>query len=195
MSSRDLRGPRLTLAVLDLPLLRAELERDGGEVARRLHLGRPTTIFGEDDLSFVRAVARSLESDPQASIWGPRAILLGDAGQARTVVGNAGFHGPPTLVGGLHDEGDTEALSVEVGYAVEEAYRRRGYATEAVGLLVAFAASMGCAWVRAEIEPTNLASLGVVRAAGFVADGSDSAVYVRRCDPLEGQSSGSSRVR
>jgi len=47
-----------------------------------------------------------------------------------TLIGNGGFHGPPSDLG-----------EVEIGYEIAGEFRNRGYATEAVRGLVAFAFS------------------------------------------------------
>lgn len=49
---------------------------------------------------------------------------------AATLIGNGGFHGPPSDLG-----------EVEIGYEIAAGFRNQGYATEAVRGLVAFALS------------------------------------------------------
>jgi RimJ/RimL family protein N-acetyltransferase len=77
-------------------------------------------------------------------------------GRQRTVVGTAGFHGPPDEDG-----------RVELGYGVEPAHRRRGLATEVVAALLEWARGQGVSRFRATIAPTNIPSLAIVRAFGF----------------------------
>lgn len=73
-------------------------------------------------------------------------------------VGRAGFHGPP-------DDGGV----VEVGYAIDPAHRRRGYARAALHVLLDRAARDPVVTVvRASVAPTNAASLALVRSEGFV---------------------------
>jgi RimJ/RimL family protein N-acetyltransferase len=87
-----------------------------------------------------------------------------------TIVGDAGFKGPPDADG-----------AVEIGYAILEPQRRRGYATAAVRLLLERAAAQhGARLVRAEVEEGNVASVAVLTRAGFVPDG-------ERVDPEEGR--------
>jgi RimJ/RimL family protein N-acetyltransferase len=73
-------------------------------------------------------------------------------------VGRAGFHGPPDAAG-----------MVEVGYAIDPARRRRGYARAAlVTLLDRAAREPAVRTVRATVGPDNLASRNLVLQHGFV---------------------------
>jgi RimJ/RimL family protein N-acetyltransferase len=73
-------------------------------------------------------------------------------------VGRAGFHGPPD-----------EAGTVEVGYAIDPAYRRRGYALAALATLLDRAArEPAVSTVRASVRPDNQASRALVESFGFV---------------------------
>ncbi len=73
------------------------------------------------------------------------------------VVGDVGFHGPP------------EDGIVEMGFSVIPERRRRGYATEAVRAVAAWAvAEAGVRDVVARCEPDNVASIGVLESVGFV---------------------------
>jgi RimJ/RimL family protein N-acetyltransferase len=99
-------------------------------------------------------------ADPTVIRWFPRALLLrkGADRPEPTVVGHAGFHGPPD------DEG-----RVEIGYTVIPEHRRRGYAEEAVRALMGWALSeQGVTRFRASVGPWNAPSLHLVRKLGFV---------------------------
>jgi len=73
-------------------------------------------------------------------------------------VGVCGFKGQPTLYG-----------SVELGYAMHEGFRKRGYMTEAVGRLVQWAFTHdNCTSVTAETLRDNFASQKVLLKAGLV---------------------------
>jgi ribosomal-protein-alanine N-acetyltransferase len=91
--------------------------------------------------------------DPDCAPWLVRAVVARPGG---TVVGHAGFHGPP-------DEHGT----VEVGYLIVGEQQRRGYATAALTALIAFAREHGARTIRAAIAPGNVASLALVAALGF----------------------------
>jgi len=81
--------------------------------------------------------------------------------EARVAVGQSGFHGAP----------DTDGM-VEVGYGVDPAYRRRGYARAALELAIERARSepLVCT-LRATVSPDNEASLALIRQYPFVENG------------------------
>lgn len=88
------------------------------------------------------------ESEP----WCHYAVRL----HSGLVIGGAGFHGPPVNA------------TVEIGYGLAPSQRGRGYAREAVRLLVeAAAASSYVHAVRAVVKPDNVASQRVLEAEGF----------------------------
>lgn len=93
--------------------------------------------------------------------WGPWQVVERDTGRA---IGGAGFKGPP------------QGGSVEIGYGICAIRRRQGFAVEAVGALLEFAGAAGVLLVRAETEPGNLASQGVLEAAGFEVVAADGAL-------------------
>jgi RimJ/RimL family protein N-acetyltransferase len=107
-----------------------------------------------DACGMIVKAARTGVYDPR---WGAFAIIRREDGAA---LGGAGFHGPPT------------AGSVEIGYDLAVSARGRGFATEAVGLLTAYAlAAPEVAVVVAHTDPANAASQAVLLRAGFVRDG------------------------
>ncbi len=94
-------------------------------------------------------------TDPASATW-ITGIVWDDDRQL--AVGRAGFHGPP--------DGDGR---VEVGYAIDPAHRRRGYARAALELMLDRAAhDPQVRVVRASVSPTNLASRNLVQQYGFV---------------------------
>ena len=102
-----------------------------------------------------RRRASQVVADPASAVWITRAIVDANCG---VVVGRAGFHGPPDA-GGM----------VEVGYAVDPAFRRQGYARAALVALLKWAKEDAAIHkVRATIRPDNIASLELVRQYGFV---------------------------
>ncbi|WP_447007389.1 GNAT family N-acetyltransferase [Saccharothrix isguenensis] len=105
-----------------------------------------------------------MSADPGNARWTGRLAIVDDTvvdggtADSGAVVGHAGFHGPP-------DESGT----VEIGYAVDPAFRRRGYARAAlVELLRRAAAEPDVRTVRATIGPDNTASLATIAGFGFV---------------------------
>ena len=81
--------------------------------------------------------------------------------EEQVAVGQSGFHAAP----------DADGM-VEVGYGVDPAYRRRGYARAALELAIARARSEPTVrTLRATISPDNEASLGLIRQYPFVHNG------------------------
>src|SRR5215471_2127793 len=101
-----------------------------------------------------------LEVDPTELPWLLRAMVLREP--RHQVVGHIGFHEPPNPRG-----------AVEVGYTVEAAFRRRGYAFESVQALFGWAQrEHGIHRFIASISPDNQASLALARKLGFTQTGS-----------------------
>ena len=75
----------------------------------------------------------------------------------QVAVGRAGYHGPPD-----------ESGMVEIGYAIDPAYRRRGYARAALEALLRRAAEEPqVSTVRVTISPDNTASYALAAQYGF----------------------------
>ena len=101
---------------------------------------------------------RQVEQDPAEAGW-VTGVIWDE--QRRIAVGRAGFHAQPDA-GGL----------VEIGYAVDPAYRRRGYARAALeALLARAAADPRVRRVRVTIRRDNVASTSLVVQYGFTAVG------------------------
>ena len=93
--------------------------------------------------------------DPSSAAWITGVVWDIDLHLA---VGRAGFHGPPDAVG-----------MVEVGYAVDPAFRRQGYARAALEAMLERARrDPAVRVVRASIRPDNLPSRRLVSGYGFV---------------------------
>ena len=85
-------------------------------------------------------------------------IVLESDGMA---IGDAGFHGPPNADGEL-----------EVGYALVPAARGLGLASEAVGLLIAWAQTQPAVRaITARVDLGNVASERLLRRLGFASQG------------------------
>ena len=146
--------PELTRAALDGPrALGAGLRASVPSTWPPEYLDRPSLEFTLDRLA---------ESPAQAGWWLHFVVLTGAA--RRTLVGSAGYKGPPAADG-----------TVEVGYGIVSDQRRRGYASEVVRGLVAHAFALPqVARVIAETLPELAPSIGVLRKCGFRLTGAGS---------------------
>ncbi|HTU74777.1 MAG TPA: GNAT family N-acetyltransferase [Trebonia sp.] len=98
--------------------------------------------------------ARQVEEDPASAAW-VTGVIWDE--RHRVAVGRAGYHGPPDPSG-----------MVEIGYAVDPAYRRRGYARAALAALLQRAAyEPRVRTVRVTISPGNVASYQLASQYGF----------------------------
>ena len=151
----SIRTDRLELVSMSIPFLEA-LERDD-VVAATGEIGAVVPADMPEDLAqFVRYRLATLAADPSRQPWLGRAMVLTDETGTRRVVGTIGFHDAPD-----------EAGRVEIGYRVEPAYRRRGYALEAVRAMFDWAAERGIRRFVASVAPDNVASLALIGRLGF----------------------------
>lgn len=117
----------------------------------------PLTAYfaGPDWQAVWRMRSEQAQRDPGSAAWVTGAIW--DV-RRELAVGRAGFHGPPDSVG-----------MVEIGYAVDPAHRRRGYARAALTLLLERAArEPGVRLARVTIAPGNDASYRLAAQFGFI---------------------------
>jgi RimJ/RimL family protein N-acetyltransferase len=97
---------------------------------------------------------KQVEEDPASAAWVTGVIW---DQRHRVAVGRAGYHGPPDSSG-----------MVEIGYAVDPEFRRRGYARAALEALLERAArEPRVRTVRVTISPDNVASYQLVSQYGF----------------------------
>jgi RimJ/RimL family protein N-acetyltransferase len=145
---------RVRFVELGAPALRALADGDlaGGSAEAGVVLDE---YFVSDRARWIFGYrAEQIAKDPSAAPWITRAAVSEPDG---TVVGDAGFHGPPD-----------EAGTVEVGYTVVPRYRRQGYARAMLAALLARAADEpGVRTVRASVRPDNTASLATIAGFGF----------------------------
>lgn len=98
--------------------------------------------------------SKQVEEDPASAAW-VTGVIWDERHQV--AVGRAGYHGPPDRSG-----------MVEIGYAVDPAYRRRGYARAALeALLQRAACEPRVRTVRVTISPGNVASCRLASQYGF----------------------------
>jgi len=148
-----LETARLTIVPFTLDLLRAA-RQDPAAVGQRLGLRVPADCPGPD-IAALPAFIRRLEPDPAQDDWGVH-LVAHRAG--RTLIGFAGCNnGPPDITG-----------TVEIGYDVLPAYQRQGYATEAMGAIMAWLfAQPRVRHAIADCDVDNIASRRVLERLGL----------------------------
>ena len=98
--------------------------------------------------------SRQVGENPASAAW-VTGVIWDE--QQHLAVGRAGYHGPPDTAG-----------MVEIGYAVDPAYRRLGYARAALEALLQRATDEPQVHtVRVTISPDNQASYELVSQYGF----------------------------
>jgi RimJ/RimL family protein N-acetyltransferase len=149
---------RLELVSLGPDVLKALTGGDPEEAERASGVQFPGDWPGEHRWMFELRTGQ-MEKDPSCQPWLVRGIVLRED-PARRVIGHINFHEPPS-------EG-----AVEIGYSIEPAYRRRGYATEAVKAMFDWAErDHGVERFIASVSPGNAASLRLTANLGFVKTG------------------------
>ncbi len=116
--------------------------------------GTPLSAYLVQEAWLWRLRLQDIAADARAADWVARAAVAEPEG---VVVGHGGFHGPP----------DEQGV-VEVGYSVDPAFRRRGYARAMLRALLDRAdADPAVTAVRASIRPDNVASRATIAGLGF----------------------------
>jgi RimJ/RimL family protein N-acetyltransferase len=139
---------------LPAPALRALAQGDlaAANVASPVPLSEYFT--GPEWVRTWRMRIEQVERDPESAAW-VTGVIWDE--QQRRAVGRAGYHGPPDPSG-----------MVEIGYAVDPAYRRCGYARAALEFLLQRAArEPRVHTVRVTISPGNTASYELASQYGF----------------------------
>jgi RimJ/RimL family protein N-acetyltransferase len=95
-----------------------------------------------------------VKADPSTNKWFVRFIVLKES---RIVIGSTSFHGAPDENG-----------MMEIGLGVEEAYRNRGYAKEALlGMWRWVSGEPGVKTLRYTVSPENIPSVKIIEGFGF----------------------------
>jgi [ribosomal protein S5]-alanine N-acetyltransferase len=141
--------------LMQLRLLPMSVQRIDELLAGSQNIGRLAIVDGALPPNFILEQAASAINRGEPAFWhAPRLFVVEELSMA---VGTGGFKGAPSNGG------------VEIGYNVAESYRGKGYATEAVRLLVREAlAQPEVSHVDAETAVDNIASRRVAEKAGFV---------------------------
>lgn len=165
MNDARIESARLELVPLPADVLEALLEGRREEAAAQLGVTLPDEWPDQHDANFLRFRLKQMRNEAAWQEWLVRGIVLRAAG--RPLVGHIGFHGPP----GVNSKRRRDA--VEVGYTVFPAFRRQGYATEALRALIDWTRrERAISHFVASISPDNEPSLAMVRRLGFVETGS-----------------------
>jgi RimJ/RimL family protein N-acetyltransferase len=147
---------RLELVPVTLEMVEAILLGDRARAEAAAHARLPEAWPNRSLIE--RAFTASLEAirtDPDKRLWGDR-LMIARNDPSRLVIGSVVFNGFP-------DDG-----VAHVGYGVEEARQREGYATEATRACVEWALQQeGIRAVIAETFPWHQASLRVIEKLGM----------------------------
>lgn len=150
MSKQRIGTERLELLPLD-PAAAAALPQDRARAAELIG-ARLAEDWPQPDL--VDILPRQAEIGSEDVHYG---IWLVIERQTTAVIGDSGFHGPPSSDGTL-----------EIGFSIVPDRRRRGYATEAAQALIAWARRQpGVESVVAGSAMTNQASIRTLERLGF----------------------------
>lgn len=140
---------------LDLVALRALAAGDLVEAQRHVPVELIGYLVEPDSRHLWQMRVGQVARDPGSAAWVTGIVVDERTGR---VVGRAGFHGPPD-----------DAGMVEVGYSIDTAERRRGYARAALRRMLARAAAEpDVRVVRASVSPDNAVSRQLVLTHGFV---------------------------
>lgn len=155
MPATERTGPRVRIVHLDPATIVALAGADLAAANRTAPVELTPFLVEPSRLSTWRFRRDQVRADPTVAGWVTGVIWADDLDR---VVGQAGFHGPPDGVG-----------MVEVGYAVEPTFRRRGYGRATVQALLDRARDEpDVRTVRASVSPDNAASLALIAPFGFV---------------------------
>jgi RimJ/RimL family protein N-acetyltransferase len=150
--------PRVRIVQLTARVFRALAEGDLAAANASSPVPLPAYFAGPEWRAVWGRRSRQVTEDPASATWVTGVIW--DERQ-QLAAGRAGYHGPPDRSG-----------MVEIGYAVDPAYRRRGYARAALEALLQRAArEPQVRTVRATISPDNVASYQLVSQYGFTETG------------------------
>jgi len=148
-------APRVRIVHLSPESLSALADADLDTATALTGLPLTPYLVSDERIGVWRRRAGQVVETPADLPWVTGVLVDDDTG---AVVGGAGFHAAP----------DADGM-VEVGYGVDPAFRRRGYARAALLLMIERARSDPSARVfRVTVSPDNAASLGLVAQLPFV---------------------------
>lgn len=151
--------PRLRLELMTPQWLALCIQGDSRAAAKLAGYDIPEDWF--QNKSFIQHKTDQCAATPEYLPWCTRAIVLASDNR---MIGQIGFHEPPDpphLC--VHGPG-----TIEFGYTIYDAYRRQGYATEAVLALMKWSIhNAGIRQFVLSIAPDNAASHALARRFGF----------------------------
>ena len=148
-------GPRVRIIHLTADALVALASGDLEGASTDAGVSLTPWLVSDEAIGTWRYRATQVAATPADLGWVTGVIWDEDRG---VVVGKAGFHAAPDAAG-----------MVEVGYAVDPAERRRGYARAALlAMLDRARAEPSVHTLRATVSPGNSASLGLIAQLPFV---------------------------
>lgn len=159
---------RLTLVPATVATVQAALDGPDALAATLgavVPAGWPPQFVDAPALEFILA---RLDAGLEQAAWWMYFVLLPRDGASPTLVGSAGYKGPPSADG-----------TVELGYGIVSEYQRRGFASEATRGMVARAFRFPAVRrVIAETLPELTPSIGVLQKCGFrlIGEGSEPGV-------------------
>jgi len=155
MTGHPAPPPRVRIVHLDGPTFDALARGDLAAADAAGPVPFPPYFAGPDWRGVWLMRSRQVALDPASAAW-VTGVIWDERRQL--AVGRAGYHGPPDPSG-----------TVEIGYAVEPAHRRRGYARAALEALLRRAATEPeVRTVRVTIAPDNHVSRRLTAGYGFV---------------------------
>lgn len=151
-------GAKVRIIQLEAATLQALSEGDLARAQQTAPIRLSAYLVADEAISTWRFRARQAVETPQDLPW-VTGVLWDEATQQ--AVGKAGFHAAP----------DEDGM-IEMGYAVDPAHRRQGFARAALELLLERARREPDVRVlRATISPANAASLGLIHQFPFLETG------------------------
>ena len=158
----DIETTRLVLRLVPLAGLAATVAKDL-DACRAIIGDVPPEWFDDDWVADMRL--QQWKGDPGYAPWSIRAIALKQTGQ---IVGYMNCHNKPMSF--VYD--GTTSLAIELGYDIFAAFRRRGFAYEAIRGFTAWARTQGVARIVLSIAPGNEASRALAMKLGAIRIGS-----------------------
>lgn len=153
----DIETGRLVLRLVSLAGLAATAARDADACHRLIGRNLPEAWF--DDAWVYELRLSQWKDDPAYAPWSIRAMICKTTGG---IVGSINCHDKPQPF--AHE--DETGLVVELGYTVFAPFRRRGFASEAIGGITAYARSRGVRWLRLSVSPDNAPSQALAKKLG-----------------------------